>query len=58
MTLLSSQSVAIALAKNNGTLCIVEGFNHRMQTHYWAICDEHGIIEVAMSKDEAERRCA
>jgi len=54
MTLLSSQSVAIAMAKNNGTLRIVESFNDRLQAPYWAICDYHGLIEIALSEAEAK----
>ena len=57
-SLLSSTTVAIKMAKNNGTLRVEECFNSRLGIPYWAICDEGGLIEVAMSKDEAERRIA
>jgi len=58
MRILSAQSVAIKMAKNNGTLRATEEFNSRLGMPYWAISDASGLIEVAMSKQEAERLTA
>ena len=58
MRILSAQSVAIRIAKNNGTLRVSEEFNNRLGVPYWAISDDSGLIEVAMSKEEAERLTA
>jgi hypothetical protein len=55
-SLLSSTTVAIKMAKNNGTLRVEECFNERLQMPYWAISDDSGLIEVALSKEEAEKR--
>jgi hypothetical protein len=58
MRILSSQSVAIRMAKQNGTLRVTEEFNARLGTPYWSICDDRGLIEVAMSKEEADKLIA
>ena len=54
MRILSAQSAAIKMAKNNGTLRVTEEFNARLGMPYWAISDSNGLIEVAMSKQEAQ----
>jgi hypothetical protein len=58
MRIISSQSVAIRMAKQNGTLRVTEEFNARLGTPYWAISDDRGLIEVAMSKAEADKLTA
>ena len=52
--LLSATNVAIRIAKERGTLK-VEKATGRFGD-YWAISDDHGLIEVAMSEAEAEER--
>ena len=56
MIALSATDLAIRLARENGTLRITES-EGRFGT-YWAIEDDHGLIEVAMTKAEADRRIA
>ena len=55
MTLLvSSSSVAISIARAAGTLRVERCFNERLQTPYWAISDDHGLICVEMTQEAAE----
>lgn len=53
MLVLSSAGLAIRIAREIGTLRVVERTGRLGQ--YWAIEDDHGIIEVALSAAEAER---
>ena len=56
MTLLaSSVSVAISVARAAGTLRVEQCFNQRLQTPYWAICDDVGVICVALTQEEADQ---
>ena len=56
MLLLSSTDLAISLASKNGTLRVTEETGR--VGAYWAIQDEHGLIEVALSAEEAADRVA
>lgn len=56
MKLLSSTDVAIAVAIKSGDLRVIE-CQGRFGA-YWAIEDAFGVIEVALSADEAEARVA
>ena len=53
MTGFSSNTVAMKIAKANGTLCVRAVYNERLNITFWAISDEHGVIEVCMSDAEA-----
>lgn len=55
MLLASATDLAISLAIKAGTLRITEHTGRFGQ--YWAISDNHGVIEVHNSKAEAEARC-
>ncbi len=55
MLLFSATDLAISLASRNGTLRVTEDVN-RFGDAFWAISDEAGLIEVAMSVDETEQR--
>jgi hypothetical protein len=57
MLSLSATCLAIALADKAGTLNLVERPS-RMGGTYIAICDDHGIIEVALDQAEADARLA
>lgn len=54
MKLLSATDVAIAMALHNNSLRVVE-CEGRFGA-YWSIEDAFGIIEVALSADEADQR--
>ena len=54
MQTLSATCLAIALASENGTLAVTE--QEGRFGPFWAISDDHGLIEVALSADEAESR--
>ena len=54
MLTLSAPCAAIAVAIKNGTLAVTEHTGRFGQ--YWAISDEVGLIEVALSEAEAETR--
>jgi hypothetical protein len=56
MKTLSANCVSIAIAIKNNTLSVVECFNERLQCSYWAISDDAGLIEVALSAKEADDR--
>lgn len=56
--LLSSSDLAIAEAIAADTIRVNECFSERLQEAYWAIEDHHGLIEVALSADEADARIA
>ncbi len=58
VTLLSSVSVAISMAREAGTLRISREFNARLGTEFWALSDDHGLIAVALSETEAQRMAA
>ncbi len=63
MLLLSSSDVAIATALKSGTLKVSECFCKPLadlgyEGKYWAISDEHGLIGVAKTPDEAQARIA
>ena len=55
MIALSSTDVAIRIARETGTLK-VERCIDRWGGEYFAICDEHGLIEVAANEEEARAR--
>lgn len=55
MLSLSATCLAIAVASKRGTLRLVVR-QSRFGDEYVAICDEHGIIEAALSEDEAKTR--
>jgi len=57
MRLLSATDLAIAVAHKAGTLTIVERPS-RFGDTYIAIGDDHGLIEVALSRVEADARVA
>jgi len=54
MLLLSATDVSIARAAKSGTLKVAEALGRFGP--YWAIEDEHGVIEVALSAEEAQER--
>ena len=56
MRLLSATDVAIATALKGDTLAIVE--REGRFGPYWSIEDAHGVIEVALSREEADTRVA
>jgi hypothetical protein len=56
IVLLSVTDAAIKLACNTGNLRISEKAGRLGQ--YWSIEDQHGMIEVALSRPEAEQRVA
>lgn len=56
MKLLSATDLAIALAIKDGSLTVSE-FQGRFGA-YWSIEDSHGLIEVALSAEEAAERIA
>lgn len=56
MKLLSATDLAIALAIKDGSLKVSE-WQGRFGA-YWSIEDSHGLIEVALSAEEAEARIA
>ena len=53
----AAQDVAIRLAKEAGTLRVEERVG-RFGDTFWAICDDCGTIEVALSEDEVNLRIA
>lgn len=53
MTLASANTVAMAIAVANGTLTVSEHVS-RFGEPYWAVCDEHGLIEVFLNKEELD----
>lgn len=55
MLSLSSTCLAIAVASKTGTLRL-ERRQSRLGGEYIAICDDCGIIEAALSEDEAKAR--
>ena len=55
---LSATCVAIAQALETGTLTVREEFSQRLQECYWSISDQHGTIEVALTRQEADERIA
>ena len=56
MLLLSATDLAIALADKAGTLTVTAHTNERLDCDYWAIGDDAGLIEVALSEAEATAR--
>ena len=56
MRLLSATCLAIAAADRNGTLRLVERVGRLGP--YIALEDDRGVIEVALSRGEADRRVA
>ncbi len=54
MILLSATDLAISIARKNGTLRVTEETGRFGQ--YWAIKDDQGLIEVAMTLAEADKR--
>lgn len=56
MRLLSATDLAIAKAIKAGTLSITE--RDGRFGPYWSIEDAHGVIEVALSREEADERVA
>lgn len=56
MRLLSATDVAIATALKGDTLRVVE--REGRFGPYWSIEDAHGVIEVALSHEEADTRVA
>jgi hypothetical protein len=58
MFVLPSTDLAIRSASQTGSLTIRRCFNERLGSEYWAIEDETGLIEVAMTRAEAEARVA
>ena len=56
MQLLSATCTALALADRNGTLRLVERIGRLGP--YIAFEDDHGLIEVASSRSEADERLA
>lgn len=56
MTFLSATDFAIAAAAKAGTLRLIDRIGRLGP--YTAIEDSHGVIEVALSRDEANRRVA
>ena len=52
---LTSSDVAIRAAKSRGTLAITREVNARLGNEFWAISDEHGLIEVALTSEEVDR---
>ena len=56
MRLLSATCLAIAAAERNGTLRLVERVGRLGP--YIALEDNHGIIEIALARGEADRRVA
>jgi hypothetical protein len=58
MLLLSSVDIAIARAKQNGTLRLVPCHNERLDMDFVAVEDDHGVITVASDRAEAERMVA
>lgn len=56
MLTLSATCLAIALADQAGTLLLTE--EQGRFGSYIAICDDRGLIEVAMSRAEADARLA
>lgn len=54
MLTLSATDLAIAIAAKAGTLTVTE-CEGRFGA-YWAIEDDHGVIEVALSAEEAAER--
>lgn len=54
MLAIAAQSVAVAVAKANGSLAINREFNNRLGVEYWAVSDDAGLIEVFNSFDEAK----
>ena len=58
VTLLSSVSVALSMARAAGTLRISREFNARLGTEFWALSDDRGLIAVALSEAEAQGMAA
>lgn len=54
---LSSTDVAIRLAAERQALRITRELNARLGVEFWAISDERGLIEVALSEPDAHKRC-
>lgn len=53
MTAVSANTVAMAMAVANNTLAVSEHIS-RFGEPYWAVSDEHGLIEIFLSKQELE----
>ena len=56
MKLLSATDVAIAVAIKAGTLSVTEHASRFPGETYFAIADDKGLIEVALTKAEADTR--
>ena len=56
MLLACSQDFAIHLAKKNGTLTVHKCWSERFGEYHWAIYDEHGVVEVHLTEQEARER--
>ncbi len=56
MLLASATDLAINIAAKSGTLKVTEAVGRFGP--YWAIEDDHGVIEVALSAEEAQERVA
>lgn len=56
MFTLCAQDVAIRMARETGTLRVEERPDRRFGGTFWAIFDEHGLIEVALTEAEAKER--
>jgi hypothetical protein len=56
MIAVSSQNFAIASAISRNVLAVRECWSDRFGEPYWAIEDDHGVIEIALSLDEANDR--
>ena len=58
MLLLSATDLAITAAIERGTLTISEEVSERLGNTFFAISDEHGLIEVHLERADAEERVA
>lgn len=52
--LLNVNDVAIATAKENGTLKVERCYNQRLDMWYWAVSDNFGLIEVVNEQKARE----
>ena len=53
MIAMSSNTIAMKIAKAAGTLRVEACYNERLGINFWAICDDKGLIEVCLSDAEA-----
>lgn len=53
MVRMSSNMVAIKIAKAAGTLGVQACYNDRLGITYWAIMDDKGVIEICLTHTEA-----